>query len=774
MKTKLLQPWATLGLALAAICFSQEASAVVFVNRQLQEPAADCTYLPAALEITSSVSWDDNYQNAWGRCMQLDGGPPYIFENTVFVDDGATLQITGVPITFTQLLQALPGSTLSITGSDISFAHAIDIRGSFSATGVNFSAAGLDFTPISLFNAPTVMFSGCHFDFSDSGASPGVLWVANVIPGSTLTIDDAHFTYAGASTAVLVFIDHRAGPLRLTNSTYSGANGQAVNIVSASDATFENNSFDGTDCSGTLVGFNCGAPVSFVSSRLASITGNVGANNKINGMILQAGANGPTLPAATWSTSGGLPLVVMGDGNLTLNPDQTLNLAAGTVLKFDAGRGILLNGGALNLLGDPASPVSLTSLNDNSIGGVTIAGSPPPAPGDWTGVQLFGQGSALHATASFSNCSVKYAGGSTLAPAIRQNRFVDTIINNCAIGHSTGPGVAATLDVGDSINVVGSAIQNNGGIGVSLTGYLSRSSVRGNTITGNAEGVHVEWQNYATDVSLLGNQISGNRASGVTISNVASPIVVNNIISANGQHGISKQGSFSSTLKLLNNSILGNGGDGIRLLFNDAPVPISNNLISQNVGFGIAESSALTRALPRYNDMFGNGGGVYQRTDGTALGIDEVNMLPGAGGNISLDPLLGTVASGTSTDLVFAAASGTSTLTDTSATLIPDALVGLSINPSLGQEQQFLITGNTSTTITVLGDVTLVAAIADAYLVSQPLAYGLGSPLIDAGDVLTHPLLPPTDFGGRARIIDGGAGRIVDIGSHEFDPAAGN
>jgi len=77
-------------------------------------------------------------------------------------------------------------------------------------------------------------------------------------------------------------------------------------------------------------------------------------------------------------------------------------------------------------------------------------------------------------------------------------------------------------------------------------------------------------------------------------------------------------------------------------------------------------------------------------------------------------------------------------------------------------------------TITVLGDATVVASAGDVYLVSQPLDYEPASPLIDAGDVLTHPILPLTDFGGRARIIDGGSGLIVDIGAHEFDPAIGD
>lgn len=85
------------------------------------------------------------------------------------------------------------------------------------------------------------------------------------------------------------------------------------------------------------------------------------------------------------------------------------------------------------------------------------------------------------------------------------------------------------------------------------------------------------------------------------------------------------------------------------------------------------------------------------------------------GSNVALElPIVllnAAVATGRSTDLT------PTTLTDANASFTPGALVGLRLNPNARQDIDFLITANTSTTITVDGILTLVAESGNNYYV---------------------------------------------------------
>ena len=60
------------------------------------------------------------------------------------------------------------------------------------------------------------------------------------------------------------------------------------------------------------------------------------------------------------------------------------------------------------------------------------------------------------------------------------------------------------------------------------------------------------------------------------------------------------------------------------------------------------------------------------------------------------------------------------TLSDSTASWAPDALVGLQLNPNTNQNTTFPITGNTGTTITVSGGLDAVATSGDPYAVARP------------------------------------------------------
>ena len=117
--------------------------------------------------------------------------------------------------------------------------------------------------------------------------------------------------------------------------------------------------------------------------------------------------------ATTWDPS---RLYVV-SGDVTVKPGATLTILPGTVVKFRAGRGILVEG-KLTSVGTTANPVFLTSWNDDRTCGDTNGDGSATSPrsGDWSGID-FRQGSDPSSAVRWTN--VRYGGrwgGAWLAP----------------------------------------------------------------------------------------------------------------------------------------------------------------------------------------------------------------------------------------------------------------------------------------------------------------------------------------------------------------------
>jgi hypothetical protein len=114
----------------------------------------------------------------------------------------------------------------------------------------------------------------------------------------------------------------------------------------------------------------------------SNITTNLLSGNQKNG-IWVAGA---IRASATWEDSN-YPLVVFG-GGITINVGLTLTLGAGVVVKLDQ-QEIYANG-QIASEGTAESPVTLTSIKDDSIAGDTNGDkfTTVPAPGDWASISF--------------------------------------------------------------------------------------------------------------------------------------------------------------------------------------------------------------------------------------------------------------------------------------------------------------------------------------------------------------------------------------------------
>ncbi|MFF8187210.1 beta strand repeat-containing protein [Microbacterium sp. NPDC016588] len=254
----------------------------------------------------------------------------------------------------------------------------VEENGSLTATGMSSSYAG---TAVYGSNAKTVSvtastisdtsYEGISATAGQTGVNQGARTVSitgNTIArtGSTginVNVNNAAFT--GSPQPVPV----------VTGNTVTGAGGNAIEIAGSFDPT--------------------------------KLSGNTGSAN--GGVVGNAVAiNGELSASATLGSFGtAFPLVV--NNWLTIPKGVTLTLSAGTAIKVVDGGGISVSGKLVGA-GTTASPVVLTSINDDAVLGDTNnnSTSTKPTAGQWQGVYL-DAGSSYTAGV----LSIRYAGSST-------------------------------------------------------------------------------------------------------------------------------------------------------------------------------------------------------------------------------------------------------------------------------------------------------------------------------------------------------------------------
>jgi hypothetical protein len=294
-------------------------------------------------------------------------------------------------------------------------------------------------------------------------------------------------------------------------------------------------------------------PVCVTSNDLRSenLTGNTSTNTSYKAMLLSGRfVTDVTLPLGSLPVAIGTGGAAWGAQGLTTAAGTTLTVGAGTVVKsygvyspsgYDGGLTIL---GGLAVNGSAASPVTFTSIYDDSVGGdyEGNGAATAPTPGVWGRILVQNEG-GTGAAMSVSHLTMKYAPLRVSKIFTSEASAPTTTVTNSTFSHGSQLAITANGPVtatGNSVvNVTDEEkfVAQEGGIDVHQNGHTSAATVTNNSIdgawgcgvfvmTGSAITLSpVVKANAATSrrepVCVYSNQLRGENLTGNTTTNTA-------------------------------------------------------------------------------------------------------------------------------------------------------------------------------------------------------------------------------------------------------------
>ena len=308
------------------------------------------------------------------------------------------------------------GKTLTIAGGTVvkSTYGGIDVYGALIVNGT--SAAPVSFTS----TQDDAVGGDTNGDKTATKAAPSDWNGISVNADAAITIKEARIAYAATGISA-----HDAKPLTVAN------------------VRIDNSQWDAASVDGATI-------------DVSNWTGVTGSGNGLNGIRLNSGSIVGTLPA-----NPSFPWV-LGD-TAAVARDKALTVAAGAVVKsYMAGFDVY---GSLTVAGTPASPVVMTSLTDDTVGGDTNGDKTATkgAPWDWGGL-------GIKSTSTFTAASLRVAYAATGIQVLTPQKLelTDVQIDGSywdALSIGAGPLDAVTLT-----RITGSG---NGTNGIRLSGEIS-------------------------------------------------------------------------------------------------------------------------------------------------------------------------------------------------------------------------------------------------------------------------------------------------------------
>jgi parallel beta-helix repeat protein len=391
-----------------------------------------------------------------GAASNMSGG--ILVEATLAVAAGATLTVgAGTVLKFQGGYEVTVDGTLIVNGT--SGAPAIFTDDADDTAGGDTNGDGGATVP-----APAA-WRGIVIN---SGGSASTLTYADVRYGGSGYISNVHLVGSSPTLTSCTLRNCWLEALDLNNTSFPSVSG----------CTFTN---------------NAGYAIHNVPiAALPAITNNTGSGNAVNSVHVTVGAVDSNLTIGPAShMSGGILL----DATVAVAAGVTLTLGAGTVLKFQGGYELTVNG-TLVVNGTSGAPVILTDDADDSAGGDTNGnGASAGAPASWRGIVF---------NPTSTGCALAYAdvryGGAGYISNVHLNSASPTL-TNCTIrdcwleGMDLNNNSFPTVTNCTFIANAGYAIQ---GVPLSAVPAITNNSASGNAVN----SVHVTTASIGSNVTI--------------------------------------------------------------------------------------------------------------------------------------------------------------------------------------------------------------------------------------------------------------------------------
>ena len=169
----------------------------------------------------------------------------------------------------------------------------------------------------------------------------------------------------------------------------------------------------------------------------------------------------------------------------------TLTIAAGAVVKGGVeGYSTLTGEGTLDAGGTSTSPITFTSVNDNTVGGTTGTGT--PTSGDWQGIEANGSGSLdiEHANVAYAETSIDASAGSSSLIKVDSDYFH---VNGTAVSISAAVTTNAQVEddsfVGNTVAIDASSNWSTLTADPVSCFYVPTMTATGNTFDGSSNPI---------------------------------------------------------------------------------------------------------------------------------------------------------------------------------------------------------------------------------------------------------------------------------------------
>src|SRR5882724_6644087 len=430
--------------------------------------------------------------------------------------------------------------------------------------------------------------------------------VGNISGGWSLTIDSSVLAVtntndAGAGSLRQAMLDANAGTgLHTITFNIAGGGVHTISPLSALPTIVFPVIIDGTTQPG------------FAGSPLIELNG-TSAGLSANGLRINSGGSTVKGFAINRFSDSGI-LLFLGDGS-TIQGNYIGTNAAGTAAAGNATYGVLVNGSTNNIIGG-TSVAARNVISGNGVAGIALSSNAGAATGNQVQGNYIGTNAAGTGALGNAEGVVVFASNNTIGGTTVQAR--NLISGNGGDGIHIGSGSSNT-------------VQGN------FVGVLPT----GDNLLANAQnGVHIDSNNNTIGGTTAGagNLISGNVASGVFMTNAASGNQVQGNFIGPTASGLGLIGNTLDGVRLIDapnntiggtsaaarNIISGNGQSGVSITGNSAGTLVQGNFIGTNVN-----GSAALRNLAYGIDVFSTPNITIGGTAAGARNVVSGNSLSG-------------------------------------------------------------------------------------------------------------------------------------------------